>query len=61
MLAKAYSVGLLGIDGFSVTVEADITGGLPSFEIVGLPDASVKESKERIRSGIKNSGYVFPS
>ncbi len=61
MLAKAYSVGLLGIDGFSVCVEADITGGLPGFEIVGLPDAAVKESKERIRSGIKNSGYVFPS
>ena len=61
MLAKAYSVGLLGIDGFSVCVEADITGGLPGFEIVGLPDAAVKESKERIRSGIKNSGYAFPS
>lgn len=61
MLAKAYSVGLLGIDGFSVCVEADITGGLPTFEIVGLPDAAVKESKERIRSAIKNSGYVFPS
>ena len=61
MLAKAYSVGLLGIDGFSVCVEADITGGIPGFEIVGLPDAAVKESKERIRSGIKNSGYVFPS
>lgn len=61
MLAKAYSVGLLGVDGFAVTVEADITGGLPAFEIVGLPDAAVKESKERIRSGVKNSGYIFPS
>ncbi len=61
MLAKAYSVGLLGVDGFSVTVEADITGGLPAFEIVGLPDAAVKESKERIRSGVKNSGFIFPS
>lgn len=61
MLAKAYSVGLLGIDGFSVCVEADITGGLPGVDIVGLPDTAVKESKERIRSGIKNSGYVFPS
>ena len=61
MLAKAYSVGLLGVDGFSVTVEADITGGLPAFDIVGLPDAAVKESKERIRSGIKNSGFIFPS
>lgn len=61
MLAKAYSVGLLGVDGFGVTVEADITGGLPAFDIVGLPDAAVKESKERIRSGIKNSGFIFPS
>ncbi len=61
MLSKAYSVGLLGIDGFAVTVEADITGGLPAFDIVGLPDTAVRESKERIRSGIKNSGYVFPS
>ncbi len=61
MLSKSYSVGLLGIDGFIVTVEVDITGGLPAFDIVGLPDAAVKESKERIRSGIKNSGYVFPS
>lgn len=61
MLSKVNSVGLLGIDGFTATVEADITGGLPSFDIVGLPDASVKESKERIRSGIKNSGYIFPS
>ena len=61
MLAKAYSMGLLGVDGFSVTVEADITGGLPAFDIVGLPDAAVKESKERIRSGVKNSGFIFPS
>lgn len=61
MLSKSYSVGLLGIDGFTVTVEVDVTGGLPAFDIVGLPDAAVKESKERIRSGIKNSGYVFPS
>ena len=61
MLSKVNSVGLLGIDGFTVTVEADITGGLPAFDIVGLPDTAVKESKERIRSGIKNSGYIFPS
>lgn len=61
MLSKSNSVGLLGIDGFLVTVEVDITAGLPGFEIVGLPDAAVKESKERIRSGIKNSGYIFPT
>lgn len=61
MLAKVNSVGLIGIDGFAVSVEVDITGGLPSFEIVGLGDVAVKEARERVRSGIKNSGYVFPS
>ena len=61
MLSKLSSVGLLGIDGYIVTVEVDVTTGLPAFEIVGLPDATVKEAKDRIRSGIKNSGYVFPA
>ncbi|MDD6734763.1 MAG: YifB family Mg chelatase-like AAA ATPase [Clostridiales bacterium] len=61
MLSKAHSVGLLGIDGFIVTVEADVSAGLPAMDIVGLGDAAVKESKERIRSGIKNSGYTFPA
>lgn len=61
MLAKVNSVGLIGIDGFAVSVEVDITGGLPSFEIVGLGDAAVKEARERVRSGIKNSGYLFPT
>lgn len=61
MLSKTSSVGLLGIDGFAVAVEADISNGLPGFDIVGLPDAAVKEAKERVRSGIKNSGYVFPA
>ncbi|MBE7015811.1 MAG: ATP-binding protein [Ruminococcaceae bacterium] len=61
MLSKLSSVGLLGIDGYIVTVEADVAPGLPAFEIVGLPDATVKEAKDRIRSGIKNSGFVFPT
>lgn len=61
MLSKLRSVGLLGIDGYVVTVEVDVAPGLPAFEIVGLPDATVKEAKDRIRSGIKNSGYVFPA
>lgn len=61
MLSKAHSVGLLGIDGFMVTVEADVSAGLPSMDIVGLGDAAIKESKERIRSGVKNSGYTFPA
>lgn len=61
MLSKVNSVGLMGIDGFAVSVETDVTGGLPGFEIVGLGDAAVKEARERVRSGIKNSGYIFPS
>ena len=60
MLAKAYTVGLLGVDGFDVTVEADITGGLPAFDIVGLPDAAVKEARERVRAAAKSSGMAFP-
>lgn len=61
MLSKVNSVGLMGIDGFIVSVEVDVTGGLPAFEIVGLGDVAVKEARERVRSGIKNSGYIFPS
>lgn len=61
MLSHIYSCGLSGIDGFSVCVETDISNGLPSFDIVGLPDAAVKEAKERIRSAIKNTGFRFPA
>lgn len=61
MLAQVYSCGLLGIDGYIVTVEADTTGGLPSFNIVGLPDSAVRESKERVRVAINNSEVKFPS
>lgn len=59
MLAKVLSYGLSGIDGFLVTVEADIARGLSKFDLVGLADASVKESKDRVRSAIKNSGYLY--
>lgn len=61
MLSHVYSCGLSGIDGFSVCVETDISNGLPAFDIVGLPDAAVKEAKERIRSAIKNTGFRFPA
>ena len=61
MLSHRYSCGLSGIDGFSVCVETDISNGLPAFDIVGLPDAAVKEAKERIRSAIKNTGFRFPA
>ncbi len=61
MLAKVKSYALSGLSGFLVDVEVDVTKGMPSFDIVGLPDTAVKESKERVRSAIKNSGYKFPN
>ncbi|MBQ9757127.1 MAG: YifB family Mg chelatase-like AAA ATPase [Clostridia bacterium] len=61
MISMHKSTALCGIDGYIVDVETDISNGLPGFDIVGLPDASVKESKERIRAAIKNSGLVFPA
>ena len=60
MLAKVLSAALVGIDGVLVEVEVDISNGLPSFTIVGLPDQAVQESRERIRSAIKNSDFNFP-
>ena len=59
-LSKINSAGLIGIDGYVVDVQTDISNGMPVFEIVGLPDAAVKEAKERIRSAIKNIGATFP-
>lgn len=61
MLAQINSCGLMGIDGFSVTVEADIGNGLPAFNIVGLPDAAVREAKERVCAAVKNTGGVVPA
>ncbi|VYT64262.1 Competence protein ComM [Veillonella dispar] len=60
MYAKLYGATLHGIDGCIITVEVDISQGLPVFDIVGLPNQSVKEARERVRAAIKNSGYVFP-
>ena len=60
MIAKVKSCGLLGIDGYVVEVETDISNGMPVFEVVGLPDAAVKESRERVRSAMKNSELEFP-
>lgn len=59
MLSKVKSFGLLGIEGFPIEVETDIVNGLPGLSIVGLGDTTVKESKERIRCAILNSGYKF--
>ena len=60
MIAKVQSYALSGLEGVSVTVEADVSKGLPSYDLVGLPDAAVKESRERVRSAIKNSALEFP-
>lgn len=60
MLAKVMSSAVIGIDAYPVEVEVDIIDGLPTFTTVGLPEAAVKESKERVKSAILNSGYVFP-
>jgi len=60
MLAKVFSSAVIGVDAELVEVEVDIARGLPSLTIVGLPEASVKESRERVKSAIQNSGYRFP-
>ena len=61
MFSKILSYGLIGLNGFKIDVEVDTNAGVPSYEIVGLPDAAVKESKERVFSAIKNSGFKFPA
>ncbi len=61
MVVKCNSLGLFGIDSFCVEVEADVSRGIPAFDIVGLPDASVKESKDRVRAALKNCGFDFPT
>ena len=59
MLASVYSAGLAGIDGYIVTVESDAKERIHLFELVGLPDAAVKEAKERVRAACENSGFIF--
>lgn len=60
MICKVNSIGLVGIEGYTIEIEVDIQKGLPNFNMVGLPDAVVKESKERVRSAVRNSGFEFP-
>ncbi|MDD5039015.1 MAG: magnesium chelatase domain-containing protein, partial [Dehalococcoidales bacterium] len=60
MLAKVISCAIVGLEGAIVEVEADISPGLPSFTIVGLPDTAVQEARERVRAAIRNSGCTFP-
>src|SRR5215208_4965898 len=60
MYAIARTFALIGVAAEPVHVEVDIGGGLPSFTIVGLPDAAVRESRERVRSALRNSGFKYP-
>jgi magnesium chelatase family protein len=60
MLARVFSCAVVGLDGELVDVEIDISRGLPHTTVVGLPDTAVQESKERVRSAIRNSGLTYP-
>jgi magnesium chelatase family protein len=60
MVVSCKSLGLFGLESFMVTAEADITTGFPAFEMVGLPDTAVKESRDRVRSAMVNCGFIFP-
>ena len=60
MLAKARTCAVMGLDGFIIEVEVDISPGLPAFNIVGLPDTAVQEARERVRAAIRNSDCEFP-
>src|SRR5437660_2936618 len=60
MLAKVNSVAVNGLDAQAVEVEVDLASGLPMFTVVGLPDPTVRESRDRVRSALRNSGFNFP-
>src|SRR5581483_4183730 len=60
MLASLRTAAVIGIDACPVLVEVDVSFGMPTFTMVGLPDASVRESRDRVKSAIRNSGYEFP-
>ena len=61
MLSKIKSMSLIGVNGYLVEVQVDVTNGMPSWDVVGLPDASVRESKERVRASLRNEGIDLPS
>ena len=61
MIARLFSMGLYGLEAFTVEVEADLAKGVPCFDIVGLPGTAVKESRERVRSALKNCGFAYPT
>ncbi|MCM1149298.1 MAG: YifB family Mg chelatase-like AAA ATPase [Butyricicoccus sp.] len=60
MVTRVRSLALHGIGGYEVSVECFLSNGLPSFDVVGLPDAAVKESRDRVRAAVKNAGFTFP-
>jgi len=60
MLARLQTAAVSGVEAIPVSVEVDVGGGLPGMTMVGLPDTSVRESRERVRSAIRNSGFPFP-
>ena len=60
MIVKIFGSSVIGIDAYLIDVEVDTSPGLPQFSTVGLPDVSVRESRDRIKAAIKNSGYPFP-
>src|SRR5215475_8141645 len=60
MLASLRSAAVFGVEAFPVQIEVDVSFGLPHFTMVGLPDATVRESRDRVRSAIRNSGFEFP-
>ena len=60
MLARALCYALQGVDGSPVQVETDVSGGMGVFSIVGLPDAAVRESRDRVQGALRNSGYALP-
>jgi len=60
VLFKVRSMGLKGVSGYEVSVECDLSSGLPAFDVVGLGDTAVKEARDRVRSALKNCGFSFP-
>src|SRR6201982_2395927 len=61
MLARLRTAAVFGVEACHVNAEVDVSFGMPHFAMVGLPDASVRESRDRVRSGIRNSGFAFPA
>ena len=61
MFSMVKSVGIFGMESYMIEAEADVSSGLPSFDVVGLPDTAVKESRDRVRAAVKNCGYKFPA